>query len=290
VVFVFKPAGKPSAGIYAVARDGGPARLVYRRPQLLSADWGLSAWPEGEFTRLWRKADGRSWVVDTTGAMPRFSPDGSRLAWAITSRPYTQIDVRQTAIWTAQVDGSQRRKVMTLQGGSLIGWASTGEALYASGRTPGGGQAGVWRVPLDGAAPALLFEADRVHEPLLSPGGRWLAFYVAFAAEPGANGLWILDTDSGAAQRVTPFGAYRWRDENRLLLFPLEASLPAAELWQVDVQEGEIRQLTDSRVTPLTIANNDWRPSPDGSWLAFVSGEDHAIWTLELPPQVDAAP
>jgi Tol biopolymer transport system component len=285
VVFVDKPTQKDSAGVYGVSLEGGSTRLIYRRPQVLSADWALSTWPEGEYTRVWRRSDGKSWLVDTTGAAPQFSPDSTMLAWAVTSKQYSQIDVRQTAIWVAQINGADSAKVVTLQGGSLIGWMTDGSAVLVSGRMQGGGQAGVWRVPLDEAAPVLLFAADRVRDPVLSPGGRWLAFYVAFAAEAGANGLWVLDTLSGSSQRITPFGAYRWRDENRLLLFPLDDSLPAAELWQVDVLRSEIRQLTDSRVTPLAIANNDWQPSPDGKWLAFVSGVDHAIWILELPPE-----
>jgi len=283
VAYVDKPPGKELAGIYSIPLEGGSSHLIYRRPQILSADWALSAWAEGEDTRVWRRSDGRSWLVDTTGAAPRFAPSGSMMAWGVTSKQYTQIDVRQTAIWVAGIDGSRARKVITVQGGSLIGWAIGEQALLVSGRLRRGEAGGVWRVPLEAAEPVMLFSADRVRDPLLSPGGTWLAFYVAFSSEADADGLWVLDTLTGASQRITPFGSYRWRTADRLLLFPLEASLPSAELWEVDVRSGDIQRLTERGLTPLAIANNDWLPSPDGRSLAFVSAVDHAIWILELP-------
>lgn len=54
------------------------------------------------------------------------------------------------------------------------------------------------------------------------------------------------------------------------------------ELWELDVNTGETRRLTDPDVIPFKIANDDWAVSPDGRHVAFVESRDRNIWLLTL--------
>ena len=50
------------------------------------------------------------------------------------------------------------------------------------------------------------------------------------------------------------------------------------ELWELDVNTGETRRLTDPDVTPFKIANGDWAVSPDGRHVAFGEpGSQHLV-------------
>jgi hypothetical protein len=41
--------------------------------------------------------------------------------------------------------------------------------------------------------------------------------------------------------------------------------------------------LTEPGVSPFKIANGDWRVSPGGDEIIFVSAEDRNIWKIGLP-------
>ena len=77
--------------------------------------------------------------------------------------------------------------------------------------------------------------------------------------------------------------SYRWRDDGRLLVVPLDLTQAVHQLWEVQAATGEAYPLTDRASTPFKIANGDWSVSPDGQRIAFVSASDGNIWLLELP-------
>jgi pimeloyl-ACP methyl ester carboxylesterase len=154
--------------------------------------------------------------------------------------------------------------------------------LIATGRMDATGPEGIWSIGLDGSEPRLIHQAYRPRDPLLSPGGAWIAFHQAFTGDSGQNGLWILRTDGSALSKITPFGAYRWRSDGRLLLIPLSMDMAPA-IFEVDAAGGRAAQITDPALTSLPIANGEWFVSPDGSLVAFTSWVDRAIWVLTLP-------
>ena len=92
-----------------------------------------------------------------------------------------------------------------------------------------------------------------------------------------------MDTHSGENQKLDIFGAYRWRDANRLLVIPLELDQESHRLLQVDPTNGQVEELIDPKTDPFRISNGDWSVSPDGNQLAFVSAEDRNIWVIKLP-------
>ena len=80
-----------------------------------------------------------------------------------------------------------------------------------------------------------------------------------------------------------PEQGYKWSDDQRLLIIPLDLSQPAHRLLQVEAASGQLQAVTDPAITPFKIANSDWSVSPDGEMMAFVSADDGNIWVLELP-------
>ena len=124
---------------------------------------------------------------------------------------------------------------------------------------------------------------SRLRGIAISPGGNWLVYQVTSSGDPSQDGLWLAKTDTSQRRRLDLFGAYRWRDDGRLYLIPLDLSQPFHVLWEVEAASGVSRPLTDPAITPFKIANGDWSISPDGRQVAFVSAEDHNIWLLRLP-------
>jgi hypothetical protein len=99
-----------------------------------------------------------------------------------------------------------------------------------------------------------------------------MAYLVRFHADSDKNGLWLLDLqDPTLKSRPLPFfGAYRWRT-----------------FYEYDAKTGRTRQLFPQEGTPLelTIANNDWQVSPDGSRIALVAADGKAldgIWVIDI--------
>ena len=182
----------------------------------------------------------------------------------------------------SNVDGSRALRVVTTFGGNFIGWTEDEANLLVSGRLSSYDPRGIWVVPLDASPPWLLFGADRVRDPLLSPDGRWLAFYLAFDTDPSQDGLWLVKTDGSQQHHLPFFGSYRWRSADQLLVIPQTLEPGALDLLQVDAPTGEARELTLPG-PGVSIAANDWRPSPDGRWLAFVSAEDGGLKLAPLP-------
>jgi Tol biopolymer transport system component len=92
-----------------------------------------------------------------------------------------------------------------------------------------------------------------------------------------------LKTDGSYIERLSVFGAYRWRSDGHLLLLPFDPSVSHPGLYQLDFDNHKVWKLADPEVIQLAIANNDWSISPNGKWLLYLSTEDRNLWLLELP-------
>ncbi len=270
-------------GLYSIPREGGYPTLLTERIGVYSRDWSLVAYPEAGAVYIERWADGDRWVVPSPGRRIFFSPSGNQIAWELGSRGIRHPDLRQNAIWLAELDGGAAREVVTVNGGHFIGWAAGEKAILVYGRLAPDGPAGIWRVSTEDGAGRLLFEVEKPRSLLLSPEGGWLAFFMAFENHPDRNGLWIVGMDGSAEQHYPFIGAYRWRNEGQLLVIPQDLDAPGAYLWQIEIHEDIVWQLTDPLIDALPIASNDWQPSPDGSAIVFRSHEDHNLWVFPLP-------
>jgi hypothetical protein len=270
-------------GIYGVPADGGEPVLLIEPVGLVSQDWTHLAYHQNGQTAVRSLIEGDVWMVPNQGRAVWLSPSGRFTAWQSGSRGITHPDLRERVLWLAETGTTTPQELVRVRGGGLVGW-STGEAhVIVTGQLGSDGPAGIWRIEPERDRAVLLVEAQRPRDPLISPGGSWLAFYTAFDSGPIENGLWVVRTDGTQLGRVDLFGAYRWRSEGQLLVIPIEDQDPGLSLWQVDAVTGEASRLTNPWREPLHIRGNDWQISPDGSRMVYVSSGDGNVWVMELP-------
>jgi Tol biopolymer transport system component len=266
-----------------VGLEGGPPALFRENAAVYSPDFSLFSYPVGGVTVIERVADGARWTLANGARSISFSPDGEMVAWT-GEESGPPFDTARRIVWVARFDGSEARQVSTVFGGGLVGWFPDGQHLLVSGRLrPEEDAQTIWSFPINGETPTDLVRGRRIRGIQLSPEGGWLAYQVTFSTDATGNGLWVANLETGTSTLLHLFGAYRWREEGRLLVIPLEMGATSHQLLQVDAESGEIRALTDPAVTPFKVANGDWSVSPDGRHIAYVSAEDHSIWALTLP-------
>ncbi|MBE3564272.1 MAG: S9 family peptidase [Thermogemmatispora sp.] len=217
-------------------------------------------------------------------SQPRLSPDGSRVAFVVTTIDEREHEYR-SAIWVALPNGEVRR--------------------FTSGRakahSPSWSPDGRW----------LAFVSDRdSDEPAASPAAGGAA---ERRAQPSSQ-IWLLPADGGEARQLTwmEHGAERpvWSPDGRYLLFsaqvgPSDEKTPAGKplpkarvierLWYrldgvgfiherrshlflIPVEGGEPVQLTDGDWDDADAA---W--SPDGQQIAFVSSRAEDRWRMPCP-------
>jgi hypothetical protein len=283
ILFLDRPDEGEPVGLYGIPAEGGLPDLIFDRMGEYSRDTTLVAYVDRGQAMVERWADGETWRINNEGRAIEFSPSGQTIAWIVSSRGIEHPDLRQRAVWVAERSGLRARELVTVHGGELIGWTGMEDAILVSGRLAPDLPAGLWRIEVATGAGRLLFEADRIRNPLLSPGGNWVALLVAFDTDVDKNGIWIVGAEAQGARRLDLFGAYRWRQDEALIVVPPDLDQPGISLWQVAAASGEMWRLTDPELTSIPIANNDWEIAPDGSQMVFLSSVDRNLWVLTLP-------
>ncbi len=287
VLFIDRPDPQSPAGIWGVPLTGGQPALWSERLGIYSPDLALLAYPARGATVVERLADRQRWTINNGGRSLSFAPDSRRVAWtAGQSGPPFDTAVRQ--VWVSAVDGTQARRVIDLVGGSFLGWLPDGRLLISSRLpAPESGQViSALTLPAEPGAPPVqqeLVRGERLGSFSVSPGGSWLAYVVSFTADPSQSGLWLVNTTGGQPQRIAAFGSFRWRDDGRLLLVPLDLDHDRHSLLQIDAAGAAITTLIEPTQPDFKIANGDWSVSPDGQWLVFLSANDQNLWLVTLP-------
>jgi Tol biopolymer transport system component len=226
VLFIDRPSPDAPAGLWGVDLQGGVPQLASDRLGIYSGDMQLRAFPEAGQTVVERLSDGQRWIIPSGGRAISFSANGQQVAWTVGQTGATSNSAPRQ-IWVSQVDGSQARQVHAAAGSSVAGWLPDGRLLISERlQEPETGQALLaLTLPADSAGQPVLTElarGERVRGVSISPDGSWLAYLVTLSADPEQNGIWLVNTQSGEKRRLEFFGAYRWRDGNRLLVVPLD--------------------------------------------------------------------
>lgn len=285
VLFIDKPGANAPTGIWGVdvtLPDPTP-ELFTRRIAFYTDDFSFIVETGGEETVIERVSDGKRWEVPALGFPVSLSPDGERIAWQVSDEDVT-FERRTTDLWVSDLDGSDARLVTTLRRGSLGGWVSDDVLLLSGRESLDSREQVMYTLSLTSGQKTELARSERLRGGVLSPGGGWLAYYVALDEDRSKNGLWLVSTDGQNRHLLDRelFGAYRWRDEGRLLIIPFHPDAPVHELWELEVETMEAHRLTDPVTTPFKVANGDWTVSPDGRYVAFVESRDRNIWLLDL--------
>jgi len=286
VLFIDRPSPQSPTGIWGVGLEGGDPVFISDRLGLFSEDQTLRAFPLSGQTIVERLSDGQQWVMPSEGRAVVFSRDSSKLAWTLGGSPQP-FDSAQRQLWISNIDGSAAQLILSSLNAGVSGWFPDGRLLVSGRLDPQELGQALWSLepPPTGEGqwtPRELVRAERVRNPILSPDGIWLAYAAAFSSDPAQNGLWLLDTRSMERVKLDVFGAYRWRDANRLLVIPLDLEQTFHELLQVEPSSGAVVSLITPETLPFKIANGDWSVSPDGQHIVFVSAQDGNLWLISF--------
>jgi tricorn protease len=271
------------------ANGGTPKQLTYH-----SADDTVLGWtPDGKGV-LFSSNRGEDfmpqlYVVGVDGGMPwragpdmgnqaSFSPDGKHIAYNPKGQVYWRKYYRgayQTDVWVEDVSTKKFTQLTDFDGlDSWPMWSRDGEIYFVSDRD-GGGLTNIWRLADSGgkADKVTTFKSGDVRFPSISADGKTIVFEHDF-------GIWKLDTGSKKVTQIhLDINAEGEENDSEMRSFNSEADdydlAPNArrlvisvhgELFTVPVEEGDIRQITDTPARDRAVSY-----SPDGKWIAFIS-------------------
>jgi dipeptidyl aminopeptidase/acylaminoacyl peptidase len=225
------------------------------------------------------EADGSRKRFLTRGSAPRWSPDGTRIAYLAPGEPSgSQIFVR----WM-DAEGATSQVTRVVQSPSHVRWSPDGRSLAFTMLVPTKSEG--WSISMPSAPQG----ASWTKAPRIVERAHYRQDFRGFS-EAGYVHLFVVPADGGAARQLTsgewnvgarPVGldfgvGVAWTPDSRTLVFDGlmadDADLRYLEthLYSVDVTSGQIRQIT-SRKGPW----GDPHVSPDGRLIAF-TGYD---WT-----------
>ncbi len=293
VRFIDQPADDQPVGIWGVpvAESLAAPQFVTERLEESTASPRYLIETGGEVTVIERRSDGQRWTVPAGGRNVQISPDETRIAWAVTNSDAPSSD-QVTALWLANLDGSEAQQIASLPRGGLNGWIDDDTLLISSRDNQESREQVLSALSLTDGGRTELARAERLRGQVLSASGGWLVYYITFDPNPDKNGLWVVRTDGGQSIQLGDdlFGSYQWQpcaarclpEQDRLIIVPLAPDAPLHWLVELNPTSGEVRQLTDPAVTPFKVANGDWRISHDGRYLAYVESSDRNIYVIEL--------
>ncbi|MEG3085960.1 S9 family peptidase [Sphingomonas sp. PB4P5] len=242
-----------------ISPDGRTIVYVRRTGDILTDRLQSSLW-------LIDVASGRQTPFATQGNSPRWSPDGTRIAYAAADGDHAQLFVR----WIA---GGQSARITSFPGDpQALAWSPDGTRLaYIAtvagegtklGTSPAKPEGAKWAEPLT--------VIDRVNYRNDGPG------YV----KPGYDHLFVVGADGGAARQLT-FGAFddggplSWTPDGRSIVFAAirgpgaDRQVMNSDVIAVDAASGALRPLT-TRDGP----DAQPRVSPDGTKVAWLGFDD----------------
>ena len=288
VRFIDQPTPDDALGIWGVdvtQADATP-QLITERLGRYSPDGQYLAYPnrvEGVAV-IERLSDGQLWEIDIQERTPSFTPDSQHIMWTAYNDGEPS-DSREETIWLANVDVSNVRAIFSGRRTDAIGWLSDIELLM-SRRIPGTSDEQLFIYDMANGSETPLLDTPEPRDLAISHDKRYLIYQVRFESDATENGLWLLDLQnpSDGAERLPFFGAYRWRDGQKLIYVPYNPTADNHVFYEYNVTTAETRPLIpeDSNVV---IANNSWQVSRDGDKIALVASDNmmlNGIWVLEI--------
>ena len=240
---------------------------------------GMDIMKDRRFRRIWIvNADGTNHRKltphDKGESSPRWSPDGTRIAYVTATDQGSEIFVYWVATGqnarVSQLDRSPRN----------LTWSPDGRWLAFSKLVPE-------KAPFLAKAPAKPKGAKWADSPRVTTRVRHERDGSGFI-EPGYNHYFVIPADGGTARQITT-GNFQhrsapvWSKDGRSLLFSAnrnedwEYALRESNIYRVGINGGEVTALTDRN-------GPDYGPalSPDGNTIAYLGYTDK-VQTYQLP-------
>ncbi len=242
-----------------ISPDGKTIVYVRRSGDIMSDRMRGSLW-------LIDVATGKQTPFAASGSTPRWSPDGTRVAYSAADGDGSQLFVRWLATGTSaritSLPGDPNSLAWSPDGTRLAYSATVAGTPTALGKAPPKPEGAKWAEPLE--------VIDRVNYRNDGPGYR----------KPGYDHLFVVAADGGAAQQLTfgnfdDFGPLSWSADGRTLLFSAirtpdpDRQVMNSEVIALDATTGAMRTLT-SRDGP----DGSPRFSADGSKIAWIGFDD----------------
>ncbi|TDU80445.1 protein kinase [Streptomyces sp. KS 21] len=206
--------------------------------------------------------------------LPQWSPDRRSFA-------FTRSTPEGTAVWTANADGSNARRITSIAGGR-VSWSPDGSQLAVLRKKDGVQQLFVVGVA-DGTARQLTSGGSQVEDPAWSPDGKSIAVCLQPAPENWQIHLVDPAAPSRAPQQVTrlPHPALDpvWSPDGSTFAYTAGTygTGTQGDIRLVDADGSNDRELVATSAHEMDPA---W--SVDGTWVAFVRGpyEKPVIWAV----------
>ncbi|GEM87459.1 M23 family metallopeptidase [Meiothermus granaticius] len=273
VLFIDRRAGQTAYYGVSVAQPSEPR--AYLPVAYFSPAFTYAQVP-GQPSRFQRLSSGQEFALDTAGTPVLWSPGEQQMAWTV-SASSGNYDVRRGQVWVAK-PGEAPRQLATVYGGGAVAWLDEHTLLLSGKRSPQDPLRSLETLDLSSGQRRVLSQALNFRGIQPSPGGNHIAYYTAFD-RPERNGLWLLQRN-GEKQRLNFFGAYQWRDAQRLVYIELQPGVETHVLREYHLKTGQARALAD---LGTKMSNGDWQVSPDGRAVVFVNLKDRNLWVTALP-------
>jgi hypothetical protein len=282
VLFIDRP-NSAAAGLYSVDATvaAAKARQEFAAVVRLSPSERFAIL-SGPTTQLERLATGERVSIAASSLV--FSPSEQRIAWVV-SATAGRFDTIASTIYVADLLLTPKlrlgntRVVARLYGGGLSGWINDNTLLVAGKRQASSRDRSLMALDLKTNGLKTLATALNLRGVSIAPTGRFVAYYIAFDNK-SRNGMFVLDTSTGQSSRLPWFGSYRFRDSQRLLFIPINASSANHQLFEWNLTTGSQRLLLD---LGSQVAGDDWQVSPDGERVVFVSANSISLKAVDLP-------
>lgn len=216
---------------------------------------------------------------------PRWSPDGSQLAYA------SDTESSNLQVYVADANAQNPRRITEgSKSWSSPSWSPDGRKLVVAGDTPGRDYASqIYTMNANGTGLRRITGTGGDKYPEWSPDGKWIAFS-RYDGESDAFHLYLVRPDGSYLRRLSggrlSAMAPSWSPDSRHIAFQgwtdengdyNEINEPA-QLYVIDVVTGKIRQLIDG-------LSWDELPcwSPDGTRIAFARSMAHG-WAWARSP------
>ena len=203
----------------------------------------------------------RAVQITTTGEPPTWSPDGSRIAYAVNTRT-------TSTIWSVAADGSDAHPVVELATPIQdLEWSRDGSFFLF------GASNDLWTVPATGGGPTQL-TADPASDrhPALSVDGTRIAFT---STRSGSPDIWVMPAAGGAAVRITT-DPRAWEDQPA---WSPDGSQIAYRFWYGNSAHATLAVIPSAGGAPRQLTfdsgsfDGSWDGSPawspDGATIAF---------------------